>query len=180
MIHHRILKKQMFTIFSAIIAYIISLIPLHLTSFYLTIGFIPIVILGVNYGAKYSLTASLLWGFLTIITGQAETLTTWQVFIEYIIAFTCGGLCGIYNFRNHKKTKSTLIISLSIGVICRYFWHFIAGVMFWKQFMPAKINPYLYSFITNSLSALLTIIADGLVLILIYKFQPTLFKQNTN
>lgn len=170
------LKKQLIVVFTAIIAYIISLIPLHIYSFYLTIGFIPMVIIGIRFGIKSSILSSLLWGILTIITGRAEILTPTQGFIEYIIAFSFGGLCGLYSPNNNYYIQfKTIFKCLSMGVIARYIWHFIAGVIFWQTFMPKSINPYLYSAITNCCSAVLTIIVDSLILYIIYKKYPKIF-----
>lgn len=172
------IRTQINIIISTVIAYIISLIPLQIaTSFYITLGFIPILVLGLKFGFKASLEASFLWGVLTLITGQAQILSFSQGFIEYIIAFTFGGLCGLYNLNKHPLSLKTIFISLFIGIFARYFWHFIAGFIFWKQYMPSNFNPYLYSLITNTTSAILSFIIDFIILALIYKIQPKLFYQ---
>ena len=173
---HIYLHKKLYMIFTALLAYILSLLPLHLSSFYLTIGLIPIVILGLNFGVKASLIASLTWGILTLLTGQAEILTPTQAFLEYIVAFTCGGLGGLYNFRKHPHSFTTVFNSLVIATTARYFWHFVAGVIFWRQFMPAHFNPYIYSLLTNGGSCLLTILIDGFILWFLFKQQFSLLK----
>ena len=172
------LHIMMETVLMAVLAFILSFIPIKTTNFDIAIGLVPIILLGLRHGVLPSSTAGLIWGLLDLISGKASILNPWQGFIEYIIAFAFAGLCGVFANKMAKTPHPNLIIiaATATGVIARYLWHFIAGGIFWGAFAPKTINPWIFSFISNGLSALATIIVVSLVLILMHRYAAKLFQ----
>lgn len=62
--------------------------------------------------------------------------------------------------RNDKQALAIFYIFISsiIGVGVRYFWHFVAGFLFWGKYAPIAISPYWYSFTVNGIAGLQTLI----------------------
>jgi thiamine transporter len=59
-------------------------------------------------------------------------------------------------------------------VITRWFWHFIAGVIFWGSYAPKGMSPYWYSFVLNGTSALANAILLSIILVVLVKKAPRL------
>lgn len=106
-----------------------------------------------------------------------------QVIIEYILAFGFAGFAGMYSSKlkqsirekEYMKSGRIIIYASFLGTLMRYFWHFIAGVLFWGSFALWGMNPWLFSFVMNGLSGLATAIVTSVVLMLLLKINPTLF-----
>jgi len=106
-----------------------------------------------------------------------------QVIIEYIIAFISMGLAGFLSapFQNalSKDNKGRALIYSTIGAILavfvRYFWHYVAGFIFWGSYAPKDMSPYWYSFTVNGTAGLLTLIFVILALAIIIPTQGKLF-----
>lgn len=148
----------------------------------ITIKMLPIVIVALRWGTGAGLTSGLLWGVLQILVGKAEIVSLPQAIIEYLLAFAAIGMAGLFarplqtELSKEKPNKAKLGLwaglATIVGSICRYFLHFIAGIVFWGQYAPAGQSPALYSFLLNGkgfLSETLTCIIVMLILIPSYK-----------
>ncbi|MGX7030276.1 energy-coupled thiamine transporter ThiT [Vagococcus zengguangii] len=168
----------------AALAMVLSFIPTTIgSSFTISLGMIPLTMYALKRGVAPGLLAGLVWGLLHFATGQVAYLSVSQVLIEYLVAFTMVGLAGIVSkqFIANKQTKAAykwLVIAVFIGTIARFFWHFVAGVIFWGQYALWGMAPMLFSFIMNGVSGLATAIVTALVLSWIYKLSPRLFLNN--
>ena len=174
----------------AAFAMALSLIPDFASWFTPSFGAIPLVLFSLRRGTKYSLLAGLIWGLLHFLLSKVYYLSLSQVFIEYIIAFISMGLAGIMAkpFQNalskDRKTSALLwaILGASLAIAVRYFWHFVAGVLFWGSYAPEGMSPYWYSFTVNGTAGLLTLIFVIIALVIIVPSQGKIFltknKQN--
>lgn len=117
-------------------------------------------------GLTPGLAAGLLWGLLHFAVGKVSFLSVEQVLIEYVIAFAVMGLAGLLYSPFQKALKAekyTSAITLActaafVGVGVRYFFHYIAGVIFWGKYAPEGMSPWLYSLTVNGTAALGTFI----------------------
>lgn len=168
----------------AALALVLSLIPLQIgSSFSISLGQIPLTLFALRRGWKAGLLSGFIWGMLHFPTGQVYYLSVIQVLIEYPIAFTFAGFAGIFSKRmqknilqgNTRGMTTTIILGTIVGVGARYFWHFIAGVVFWGSYALWGMNPWLFSFIMNGASGLATGLATIVVLFGIERTMPTLF-----
>lgn len=171
------LHVMMETVLMAVLAFILSFIPIKTTNFDIAIGLIPVILLGLRRGVLPSATAGVIWGLLDLISGKASILNPWQGILEYIVAFAFAGLCGLFAHKMQQTTHPNRIIVTATltGVFARYFWHFIAGGIFWGSFAPKTINPWIFSLISNGLSAIATSVVVSLALIFIYHYAKKLF-----
>jgi len=168
----------------AAIAMVLSFVPTNIgSSFSISLGMIPITLFALRRGAKAGFFSAFIWGLLHFPTAQVYYLMPVQVIIEYILAFGFAGFAGVYSGKlqeaigNKEYGKSSRIILYAsfFGTLMRYFWHFIAGVIFWGSFALWGMNPWLFSFVMNGLSGLATAIATSVVLLLLLKINPKLF-----
>lgn len=168
----------------AAIAMILSFVPTTIgSSFSVSLGMIPITLYALRRGAKAGFFSAFIWGLLHFPLAQVYYLVPTQVIIEYILAFGFAGFAGMFSgmlqqaIRNGEYVKSSWIIVYAtfFGTFMRYFWHFIAGVIFWGSFALWGMNPWLFSFVMNGLSGLGTGIVTSIVLLLFLKIMPKLF-----
>ena len=93
------------------------------------------------------------------------------------------GLAGIFTvpFQNAlvKDNKGRALFYATGGavlaVFVRYFWHFVAGFIFWGNYAPKGMSPYWYSFTVNGTAGILTLIFVILALTIIIPTQGKLF-----
>lgn len=165
----------------AALCMVLSLIPTNIgSSFTISLGMIPITIYCLRRGLKAGLFAGLLWGLLHFLTGNVVFLSVVQVLIEYLLAFTFAGFAGIFSTKIQKVIKKNetkrvigfIVLATFVGGIARFFWHFIAGVVFWGEYALWGMNPWQFSFIMNGGSGLATIIVSSIVILLITKTYP--------
>lgn len=168
----------------AAIAMVLSFIPTSIgSSFSISLGMIPITLYALRRGTKAGFFSAFIWGLLHFPLAQVYYLTPVQVIIEYILAFGFAGFAGVFSvklqqaIRNNDYAKSRWIIvyATCLGTIMRYFWHFLAGVIFWGSFALWGMNPWLFSFVMNGLSGLATAVVTAGVLVLLLNINPSLF-----
>lgn len=88
-----------------------------------------------------------------------------QVIIEYLLAFLVMGASGLFaqsyqqSLKNQQINKAIFLAILGslLAVILRYTFHFIAGIIFWGNYAPKGISPFLYSLTVNGIAGLLTL-----------------------
>lgn len=167
----------------AALAMALSYIPDVASWFTPSFGAIPLILFALRRGTKYGLLAGLIWGLLHFILGKVWYLTVSQVLIEYIFAFLSMGLAGVFAtpFQDAlaKDNKGRALFYATSGAILaifiRYFWHFIAGFIFWGSYAPKGMSAYWYSFTVNGTAGLLTLIFVFLSLMIIIPTQGKLF-----
>ncbi|MBO0469426.1 energy-coupled thiamine transporter ThiT [Enterococcus sp. DIV0242_7C1] len=168
----------------AAIAMILSFIPTNIgSSFSISLGMIPVTLFALRRGAKAGFFSAFIWGLLHFPLAQVYYLTPVQVVIEYILAFGFAGFAGVFSGKlqqsiqngTFKKSVSIICYATFLGTLMRYFWHFIAGVIFWGSFALWGMNPWLFSFVMNGISGLATAVVTALFLIALLKINPNLF-----
>ncbi|MEW9674782.1 energy-coupled thiamine transporter ThiT [Lentibacillus sp. L22] len=142
----------------------------------ISFAMIPIFIVAFRWGFVAASLSGFLWGLLQIALGQAWILTPTQAFIEYFIAFACIGFAGLFyhqvkgNLQKGHKGHALLwmTIAIFVGGATRYFWHFVAGVIFFKKYaIEAGKSPFIYSLVTNGITYIAVSIACAVILGLI-------------
>lgn len=171
----------------AALGIVLSFIPLSIgSSFTISLGQIPIIIFALRRGVKPGLLAGLVWGLLHFLTGQAQILTVSQAIIEYPIADLFLGLAGLYavNFqqalRANQVTKMLVVLiqAVLVGTFARFFWHFVAGWIFWGAYAMWGLQPWLFSLVMNGISGLATAVVTAVVAILLVRI-PAVYLPKT-
>lgn len=142
----------------------------------ISFAMVPILIIAFRWGFFAAVVSGFLWGVLQIVVGDAWILTPTQAFIEYFIAFGCVGFAGLFsglvkeNLQNNSKAKALMwiIVATFIGGAARYFWHFVAGVIFFKSYaIEAGKSPFIYSLTINGITYFFSSLASTIVLVLL-------------
>ncbi|GEK91726.1 energy-coupled thiamine transporter ThiT [Alkalibacterium kapii] len=172
------------TLFASL-AMVLSFIPTGIgSSFSVSLGMIPLTFYAVRRGVIPGLYAGFIWGLLHFITGSVYMLNFYQVIIEYTLAYAFTGAAGLYSNEilssiesNNKKMVYFYIISaVFLGAASRYFWHFIAGWIFWGEYALWGMSAVVFSLVMNGLSMLATGFVTMVVLLLLYKNSPLIFQ----
>ncbi|WP_237981562.1 energy-coupled thiamine transporter ThiT [Bacillus thuringiensis] len=150
----------------------------------ISFAMIPIFIIAYRWGFKMAFLGGLIWGLLQIVVGDAIIVTPIQVLIEYFVAFAFIGFAGLFYKPiqqtlingERKKTISYIILATFIGSLARYFFHFIAGIIFWGQYAPKGQSAVLYSLIFNGSTMIGSYILCTVLLIFLFITSPRLFK----
>ena len=167
----------------AALAMALSFIPDFASWFTPSFGAIPLVLFSLRRGTKYGLLAGLLWGLLHFVLAKVYYLSLSQVFIEYVLAFTSMGLAGVMSPYLKKALKKDEIgrslaygsLGTAFAVGLRYFWHYVAGFIFWGSYAPKGMSPFWYSFTVNGSAGILTFFAVLLVLLVLMPKQKQFF-----
>ncbi|BCB02269.1 energy-coupled thiamine transporter ThiT [Bacillus sp. KH172YL63] len=173
----------------AAFAVILDLLPsIKLSpSISISIAMVPIFLLSYRRGMTAGILAGFVWGILQIALGDAWIATPVQMVIEYFIAFAFIGFAGLLSGRiqsalgENRKSKAILwvILATFLGSLARYFWHFIAGFIFFAEYAPEDMSPVLFSFVVNGITMLGSAILCALTLVIITNIAPRLIKVRT-
>ena len=119
-----------------------------------------ICLIGYWFGAGAGIITGCAYGLLQFII-DPYMLSIPQVLIDYPLAFGALGLAGLFH-----KQKFGLQIGYVIGVIGRFVFAILSGVIFFADYAPEGMNPFVYSFVYNGASlgaeALITVIVLAL------------------
>ena len=116
-----------------------------------------ITLIGYWYGLGAGLTAGIAYGFLQLLI-DPYILSVPQIFTDYIFAFGALGLSGLFS-----KKKHGLIIGYIVGVLGRYFFAFLSGMIFFGAYaadynMSAPVYSIVYNGAYLGAEALITLI----------------------
>ncbi|SHH13659.1 energy-coupled thiamine transporter ThiT [Virgibacillus chiguensis] len=175
--------------FFAAFAMILDFLPSIKLSPAISISFamVPIFILAFRRGMLAGILAGFLWGLLQVMLGDATILTPTQFLIEYFIAFASVGFAGLLSpfiqksFANGRKKVALTwgVAAVFVGSMARYFWHFLAGVIFWGDYAPKGTSPLVYSFIANGTTFVGAFVFCAIVLAVILASAPRLVQAET-
>lgn len=120
-----------------------------------------ICLIGYWYGLKGGLMTAIAYGFLQLII-DPYIISIPQMLTDYIFAFGALGLSGIFSGAKHG-----LIKGYAVGVLGRYFFSFLSGMIFFGSYgasynMTAPVYSLVYNGAYLGLEALLTLILIAL------------------
>ena len=98
-----------------------------------------ICLIGYWYGLKYGLIAGIAFGLLQFVI-DPYMISVPQVILDYPLAFGALGLSGLF-----CDKRFGLQIGYVIGVIGRFVCSTLSGVIFFADYAPEGINPWVYS-----------------------------------
>jgi len=179
-----LIEASFFAAFAIVLDLLPSIKPTPNIS--ISIAMIPIFILAFRWGFRVSFLSGLLWGILQIAMGDAWIATPVQAFIEYFIAFACIGFAGLLfnqiqkeiRFGSKKKALGWITAAVFAGSFARYFWHFIAGVIFFGEYAPEGMSPFVFSLAVNGVTMLGAAILCSIVAVLLISTAPRLIIRN--
>lgn len=109
-----------------------------------------VTLVGYWYGTRMGITAAVAYGLLQLILGP-YIINPVQPIVDYILAFGALGLSGVFS-----KSKNGLVKGYILGVIGRYFFAFLSGVIFFSSSaaeygFTGFFGPTLYSLVYNGI-----------------------------
>ena len=145
-------------------------------------GLIPMAIYALRRGLKAGLMAGLVWGILDLVLfgfSKGGFLNPLQGFVEYPLAFGVVGLVGLGSVKVKRSIErgsnalGLILLYSAIGFFAKYFFHFIAGGIYWGSYAPKGMNPWLYSLAINGGS----FIANMIMMLVLGVILNRIFKQ---
>lgn len=147
------------------------------------LAMIPILLLCYRRGFISGLISGFVLSFLQMLGGVYAISDTWynvflQIGLDYIFAYPVVALAGLFfkpfqNANNNKDRIKWIIVGTTIGGVAKFMCHFLAGILFWKNF-AFKAGPYVYSLVYNGAYMLPNIIIAAVILIIILLKAPQL------
>ncbi|MFD0897914.1 energy-coupled thiamine transporter ThiT [Loigolactobacillus binensis] len=170
----------------AALAMVLEYLPHAVGPLNISFGIIPLAVFSLRRGWKAGVTSGLVWGLLDLFLrgfGSGGFLNPLQGLIEYPIAFAVVGLIGVgagpvrHGLANqqHARVFGYALSATLLGVLLKYFMHFVAGVIYWGSYAPKGMSPVLYSLVANGGSAILNLVLSGVVVGLLLVTAPQLF-----
>ncbi len=118
-------------------------------------GQVPIIIVSYRHGIKNGLIASTGLALFEMLMGfknfsYVSGIVAWLIvaFADYIIAFGCLGLGGIFKGK-FKNQTSELVAGGLVVCFIRFLCHFISGVTIWSGYAPENMLVGIYSLVYN-------------------------------
>ena len=102
-----------------------------------------IVLIGYWFGPSTGLITGVAYGLLQFMI-EPIFYTIPQMLTDYPLAFGALGLSGFF-----YKQKHGLIIGYLVGVLGRFFFSFLSGVIFFAAYAPDNMAAPLYSLVYN-------------------------------
>lgn len=121
-----------------------------------------VVLIGYWFGLRVGLVAAIAYGLLQLIA-EPYILSLPQLLIDYPIAFGALGLSGLFSNAKHGLIKGYLL-----GIIGRYLFATLSGVIFFGSYAQWGWKPLPYSLAYNASY----IFAEGVITIVVISIPP--------
>ncbi len=97
---------------------------------------LPVMVYSYWYGPKKGLIVCLAYAALQMIQ-DAWFVHPIQILLDYIFAFGFLSVAGFF--------KKNLYAGIAVGGIIRLLCHFVSGAIFFGEYAPESMNPWIYS-----------------------------------
>ena len=101
---------------------------------------VPMVWLALRRGPKIGIFAGVVYGLVQLAI-LPQIYYPLQILLDYPLAFGCLGFAGFF--------KKYALAGVIVAVIGRFVMHLISGAVFFAEFAPAEMDPWVYSAIYN-------------------------------
>ena len=141
----------------AMVTSIIKLIDMPMGGSVTLCSMLFICLIGYMYGLRTGLTAAMAYGILQLVSNP-YIISIPQMLTDYLFAFGALGLAGIF-----AKSKNGLVKGYLVGVIGRFFFTFLSGMIFFGSYgadygMSAPVYSLVYNGAYLGAEALITVI----------------------
>lgn len=109
---------------------------------------LPIMLLSISYGKQAGVTGGLIFGLFKLLNGSV-IVHPLQFVLDYLFAGMALGLACVFGTESKKRIVLGCLFASSLSVIVST----ISGAVFFGQYAPVGMNPWLYSIIYNFSSA---------------------------
>ncbi len=160
-------KEKILTITSAGLCIALAFLLSRLKLFEMPMGgsvtpasVLPIVVFCMAFGPVWGFVAAIVFACLQLIGGYL--VTPFQVLLDYIFGYACLGLTGFAALKKDQRivisnplkrfTRAGLlkaVIFTLIAYVARWFCSVLSGVIFYAEYAPEGMNPWVYSMTYN-------------------------------
>lgn len=123
----------------AIVCSMIKLFEMPMGGSVTLLSMLFIVLIAYWYGPYVGIMTAVAYGLVQFVT-EPIFYTIPQMLLDYPLAFGALGLAGFFN-----KKKWGLQIGYAVGVLGRFIFATISGVVFFASYAPEGMNPLVYS-----------------------------------
>ena len=121
---------------------------------------LPIFIIALRWGPTAGITAGVLHGVAQLLFGGKIYFPV-QALLDYPVAF---GILGIAAFLPRLP-----LLGISLGTLGRFLTHVYSGVIFFGEYTPEGMNPWVYSLGYNATYLVPELILNGIVIYFLVK-----------
>lgn len=144
----------------AVVASILKVFELPMGGSITLFSMLFIVLIAYWYGPYVGIATGVAYGLLQFIL-EPIFYTLPQMLVDYPLAFGALGLAGFF-----YKNKHGLLIGYIVGVLGRFVFAFLSGLLFFASYAPKGMNAAVYSVLYNGsylgAEAVITIIVIAL------------------
>ena len=139
---------------------------------------VPIIAVGIMFGTKWGLGASLAYAVIQMMFGfyppPTRTFISFVlvVMLDYILAFGVLGLSGAFYRISGKKAFSAPLAAFVVTLL-RYVCHILSGILIWGVYAEEGQTVLAYSLIYNGTYMIPEIIISTVVTAVLFKFFKT-------
>ncbi len=123
---------------------------------------LPVMLISLKYGKGVGLTSGILLGCMKMLDG-ATFLHPIQFLLDYVVANMVLGFSGIFGYRKKINIFMGCFIGGFLSVMCSV----LSGVVFFSQYAPDGMSPWLYSIVYNFSSLGIEAILTSIVILFI-------------
>ena len=121
---------------------------------------LPIIVFAMAFGPVWGFVVAIIFSMLQLIGGYL--MTPFQVILDYIFGYAMLGLTGFAGLPSAKRSSisnplkrfssASIIKAVAFTVIAyaaRWFCSVLSGVIFYAEYAPEGMNPWIYSMTYN-------------------------------
>lgn len=124
-------------------------------------GMVPILFLALRRGAKVGIAAGAVLGIIVLYVQPTPTVNAIQFLFDYPLAFGALGLAGFFQRRP--------LVGVGAGIVGRFTFHFISGILFFAVDAPVGMSPLVYSALYNGSYMSVEFVTSTVVMFLLVK-----------
>lgn len=146
------------------------------------VSMLPVILFAFVCGPVAGIIAGLAYGFLQFFQG-AYAAHWVSILLDYPLAFAWLGIAGIFP-KAIKPLELRFGLGIFLSVLGRFFMHLLSGAIFFADYAPEGMNPWIYSAGYNagflSVEFVITLIIGIIILKTpIYKYLKTSFSTHS-
>lgn len=157
------LKNWMEILLAAAIAFLLTLIPIVIGEFQITLAILPLIYFGLRRGLAKGLAASLLAGVALLALHQGQSNFT-TVFVTHVGPYAFIGITGLFASNTQRTLNNKRFPNAALNIITATTIATILLVI-WQLLAQRDTENIL-------ISGVLTLVANAIILMLVARFSP--------
>lgn len=130
----------------------------------INIGMIPILWLALRRGPIIGVFAGAVFGVVDMLISPF-VVHPLQLILDYPLPFACLGLAGLFR----RFNTAGVLIGVTVAGIGRFLCHLVSGAVWFADYAPEGVNPWLYSAVYNAGYLIPAIALCAIILIILKK-----------